>query len=305
MADLDLNSLAEKRAKQAETLACFGSLNLAHIKRQVSELLRLIGTNGIFDEYTKHDISHINSMLELVTQTVIPLKTQSLMTPADWLMIVLSVYFHDLGMLVTRREYLRRNESGFPEFRRHLLDGPQGQDYEKRLSVFPTEDEKERFIYQEFVRNHHAKRIRDWVTGAAASELGVANEAAGAVSNILEPLGEVFRRDLGLVAESHHADDLHDFRKYKPSQPYGTQQASTANLQYAALVLRAADLLHMTCDRTPSIMFKTINPSDPLSQREWAKQMAVRSVRAQPAKDSEGKVDENLPQDTLAWISQT
>ncbi|WP_427501530.1 HD domain-containing protein [Methylomonas sp. MED-D] len=32
---------------------------------------------------------------------IIPEQTKKVMSDADWLMIVLAVYFHDMGMLVT------------------------------------------------------------------------------------------------------------------------------------------------------------------------------------------------------------
>ena len=57
---------AEIRALQAERLSAFSALKLQHIKDGVAALLAMIGRNGLFDEYTVHDISHINAMLTLV-----------------------------------------------------------------------------------------------------------------------------------------------------------------------------------------------------------------------------------------------
>ncbi len=108
-----------------------------------------------------------------------------------------------------------------------------------------------------------------------------------------------FRRDLGFVCESHHLNDLGDVKKYKPSQPYGNSDSETANLQYAAVLLRTADLLHVTSDRTPSIAFRIINPTDPISQQEWAKQMAVKRVRPKLGLNVDGIPDEKAPRDTI------
>jgi hypothetical protein len=101
-----------------------------------------------------------------------------------------------------------------------------------------SEDERERLLYQEFIRENHARRIRAWVTNSAKSDLGVAPEVAEAVDQILSPLDEVFRQDLGLVCESHHRDNLDDFDTYKTSQPYGMSRHETANLHYVALLHR-------------------------------------------------------------------
>ena len=128
---------------------------------------------------------------------------------------------------------------------------------------------------------------------------GVALTVTTEINKLLEPLRQQFRRDLALVCESHHLDDLYDIKKYKVSQPYGNSDAETANVQYAAVLLRATDLLNITPDRTPSVVFRVINPVDPLSQQEWAKQMAVTRVRSKVGIDQEGKPDDEAPRDTI------
>lgn len=296
---IELSTSAEQQAQKAEKLQAFSGLNLLHIKRQVAELLKAIGANGIFDEYTRHDISHIDAMLTML-DWVIPEKTRDRMSTADWLMVVLAVYFHDAGMLVTKAEYANRERSKFPDFRdSHLFSTDhKGKDYRAKVETLPAH-ELDRFLYQEFVRAHHAARVRAWVVGSSTSELGVTEVVTGEVDALLKPLGSTFRGDLGMVCESHHLEDLDILKKYKTSQPYGTSEAETANLQYAAVLLRTVDLLHITSDRTPSIAFRLLNPADPISQREWAKQMAVRTVRSQPAKDEDGNVNPKLPRDTI------
>jgi hypothetical protein len=295
-----LQSLAEQRAQEAEALSAFGGLNLLHIKRQLALLLQQIGGQGVFDEYTRHDISHIDAMLTLLTECIIPPRTLDVMPKADWLIVVLSIYFHDLGMLVTKSEYNNRHKSGFPLYRDTILfsDDDNGQSYRAKVSSLRS-DEAERFLYQEFVRHLHAKRIKYWLISTAPQDLGVNPALADSLNDLLMPLDQAFRNDLAQICESHHLDDLDDFSKYKVSQPYGPTHDETANLQYAAILLRTADLLHITRDRTPSIVFRVLSPADPISQIEWAKQMAVRSVRSQIARDREGNADPDLPRSTI------
>jgi molecular chaperone HtpG len=83
------------------------------------------------------------------------------------------------------------------------------------------------------------------------------------------------------------------------SQPFGDSYEETANLHYAALLLRTVDLLHVTKDRTPSMAFRLIDPTDPFSQEEWHKQMAVVTVRSKIALDREGHADPTRPRDTI------
>ena len=295
---MDLATRAEKAAKRAESLPAFSGLNLLHIRREITHLLSLIGRDRLFDEYTKHDASHVDKMLSIL-DWLIPLPTQEIMTPADWLMVVLSIYFHDLGMLVTSKEYANRAASGFQEFvDSTLLAGDIGADYRERLAGMGNED-RERYLYQEFVRHNHAARIRNWIVGQNKDALGLTDEIAAEVSRLLAPLGRQFARDLAFVCESHHLDDLADLQKYRVSQPYGDSNEETANLQYAAVILRTADLLHITSDRTPSVLFRAINPSDPVSQQEWAKQMAVTRVRPKIGTNVKGEPDPSAPQDTI------
>jgi molecular chaperone HtpG len=111
-------------------------VDLLHIKRQVGELLNQIGGNGIFDEYTTHDIRHIDAMLKIL-DWIIPANTKTQMSTADWLMTVLGIYFHDLGLLVTKDEFRSRARSGFADFRDSVLfsNDDNGQDYKARTSA--------------------------------------------------------------------------------------------------------------------------------------------------------------------------
>ena len=131
-------SKAEQYAKKAENHpAIFGAVNLTSIRENVSEILKLIGRDGIFREYTLHDTNHIDAVLALVDK-LIPADTAARMKTADWLMIVLSCYFHDLGMLVTKKEFESRDSSPeFLIFKDELLEGDKGKDYEEALEKFP------------------------------------------------------------------------------------------------------------------------------------------------------------------------
>lgn len=293
----ELPSRAERRAEEAQRYSAFTGINLHKIRASITELLSLIGRQGLFEEYTKHDISHIDKLLSML-DWIIPTSTQSAMSPADWLLTVLCIYFHDLGMLITRSEYDQRLSSGFPQYKEAVFSGTDGEDYNAKVDAMEPA-QAERFLYQEFVRTNHAKRIREWITGQSSNAHGVTSSVESEINRLLEALGPKFRRDLGNVCESHHLDDLYDLEKYRVSQPYGDSDAETANLHYAAILLRTVDLLHVSRDRTPSLSFRLLNPADPISQEEWYKQMAVVTVRSKPALNKEGHADPALPRDTV------
>jgi hypothetical protein len=292
-----LETKAEKDALLAQELSPFRDVNVLGIKAKVAEVLALIGRSGIFAEYSLHDVSHVDKMLGTL-DWLVPVETRRVMTPADWLLVVLATYFHDVGMLVTEAEFAARSDSDFDEFcEQHLFEGDTGTDYKSKVASLG--DEADRFLYQEYIRYHHAGRIGDWIRGHVDPRRGVADDAAAAISKVLAPLPSTFKQDLAIVCESHHLEDLFDTDKYPTAQPYGDSDESTANVQYAALLLRSADLLHITADRTPSIMFRLINPQDPVSQREWAKQSKVRRVKSQKGRDSDGNFSIDAPQTTI------
>lgn len=109
----------------------------------------------------------------------------------------------------------------------------------------------------------------------------------------------MFKIDLAMICESHHEDDINDFTKYRVDNVYGNDKNEKVNLNYIAIILRTADLLHITKDRTPSITRKLINVSNPMSVVEWEKQMAVRAVQPKLKRDGEENIDEKLEKDTI------
>ena len=296
--DLELNTYAERQAEEAQKHDAFSAINLRHIRGAVAEALTSFGRLGLLEEYTKHDISHIDAMLEMY-DWIIPTPTKSLMTPADWLLVTITTYLHDFGLLVTRDEFERRNAcDSYAAFARRVTqsDEPSTMDYRSQIAKMDHE-EKERFLYQEFVRSNHAQRIRAWLQETPDLSWGGDPRITEALNTLLGSLEETFLEDVGLVCESHHLDDINDSRKYPVSRPYGRTHQEEANVQYAAFLLRTSDLLHITKDRVPSMAAVVINPRNPKSQVEWAKQRAVRSVRPlQPARSTEG---EGAPIDTI------
>ena len=281
----------EEFAKEATELTAFNGINLMGIKDTLESMLGLIGRDGIFDEYTEHNIEHVNTMIGLVND-IIPQKTQDIMTKADWLLIVLSIYFHDLGMLVSKDEYQNRNSNRqYVEFE---------EDYKSENDTYLnslTPDEKERFIYQEYVRKNHGKRIADWLNGE--NEDLYDKKVLELVNGMVKGLKRLFVQDIALVCASHNEDDLANDTKYPVKRDYGMNADEKANIFYAALILRTADMLHITGDRAPSEEYQIISPRNPISQIEWAKQASVYSVSPKDQVDEDGNVDKSIQSDTF------
>ncbi|MCW9033280.1 MAG: ATP-binding protein [Rhodospirillales bacterium] len=273
------NSNAEIFAKQAEKLPNFAGFSLIGVKNEVAKLLSMIGrVEGIFSTYTAHDISHIDQMLKSL-DWMIPPETKGKMTAIDWLMIVLGIYFHDLGMVVTAEEFKnRRQNSKFNEFYDLFENEESGSDYRERVKEL-DEGQLERFVYQEFIRTEHAIRIREWITGKVSYDWGEdISPITDAIKNGLKNLPSRFLTNLGVICESHHLEDIEDIEKYPLCQRFGNDSEEVANIQFSAIILRTADLLHVTKDRTPSVSFQILALSDPLGIEEWNKQQGVMCV---------------------------
>lgn len=279
MATSRFTTNAEKQADTVRDLPSFRNFSLPGVRDKVEDLLKLIGRgSSFFSTYTLHDITHIDSMLG-IANWIIPEVTQEKMTSTDWLMIVLSTYFHDMGMIVTKEEFeLRKDNPEFLTFIKGIQEDPQGQDYLFRIKKL-EEKELAEFYYQEFVRKTHAERVRDWIRGKDKYYWGEQLKALVCeIQKTLDGLPKRFRDDLALVCESHHKNDLNKTDKYPLYRYYGGDARESTNIQYAAIILRTIDLLHVTKDRTPSVMFKTLQISDPLGIMEWEKQLGTFSV---------------------------
>lgn len=275
---MSLATKAEQSADQTRSLRNFANLSLPGLREQVAQMLSLIGREGIFSAYTRHDISHIDTMLKML-DWLVPESTQGIMTPVDWLLTVLSIYLHDLGMLVTADEFKNRGDNAeFVAWLNGLDRTTEGREYVARTRRMDA-DEKERFYYQEYVRKGHAQRIREWITGRHSRNWGPqVTPIHQEIQRLLSATPSRFREYLGLVCESHHRSDLDKTDRYPVVARLGNDSQEVANVQYAAILLRTTDLLHVTSDRTPSVEYEAIRFSDPKSVTEWDKQLGTFSV---------------------------
>lgn len=289
----ELISFIEKRAENAENLRFCNGIKLNHIKDCVAQMLNTIGYNNIFSQYTRHDISHVNEMLR-IAEWLIPEDTKQSMTSSDFLMLTLAIYFHDLGMVVSQNEFNNRNtNSEFLRFKSAKINSAT-----KEYKEF-YEDES--YLYQEFVRQFHAERIRGWLDLNSPNKYGLSDEQQSIINSMFSSAQDfdLFKNDLGMICESHHLDDLNDFSKYRIQSRYGNSDDEIVNLNYVAIILRIADLLHITNDRTPSIPRILIDVDNPISILEWEKQKAVKAIAAQKKRNNEGCIDDTIPKDTI------
>lgn len=275
-------SFAEKKAQEAISLNKFSALKLENIKRILKEALEQNRSNGVFREYTQHDISHIDGMLELIN-IIIPQSTKDIMTSTDWIMLVLSFYLHDFGMLVTEDEISTKNtDKGFVDYKK-------GHD----LSSL-SEDE----LYQNYIRDNHGERISDWLMMLNSSS-DINDTHVTILKEMLGTLSSEICSDLAKLCKSHGEDLSLIKDELDVAQQYEQSSASKVNLLYIASLLRTADILHINSERTPDIARKILSPQNSYSKTEWDFQQSVKCIRPLSERDRNGDVDSNIQPHTF------
>ena len=239
------------------------------LRPAIGRVLDAIRASDFFRTYTDHSMAHCEQMFAILSW-LIPPAVQASMTDVEHALLTVSVYLHDLGMLATKDEFDNRNANeAFRRFEQNYLQSFDPSDRKDADHSTP-----EHFIYEEYIRHTHAQRIFEWITGGALADSIQGKE----LSALLHTTDSNFRHYLGVICRSHHLNDLHDKNSYPLEFRFGNQPNDQANVQFLAICLRLADILHMSRDRTPSIEFRIISPRNPVSAREWAKQMQVSGV---------------------------
>lgn len=289
----NLKSKAEERALKATELETFKNINLSSVKSLLTKMLDEIGRNKMFSEYTIHNISHVNGMLNLIDH-IIPERVAEKMTSTDWMMIVLSFYFHDLGMLITEDEYKNRNNN--KAFTRYLTTVD--------LQKYKSEDEEDRnrVIYQDYVRERHGDRISDWLNSIAPC--GEDQPVQKMLYDMLHSLKKEVLRDLALICHSHQFDLNERIDEFETDCQYEQDAQSKYNKLYVAAILRTADLLHINSERTPQEKFLLISPQNSYSRREWVQQKSINCIRPRKEINKDGRVDDNIEQHSFEIIGE-
>lgn len=276
----------EKEALKALELNSFKALNLLDIKQKLASMLAQIGKNNMFSEYTKHDITHVDGMLKLA-ETIIPNQYWENLTPTDWLLLVLSFYFHDLGMLITNAEFSNRNANR--DFKKYL------ESLDSNITSEQT-TEYDRIIFQDFVRSQHGNRIYDWIKNARTVQNKEERPIEFLLNQMIGCLNNNILQDLALLCKSHQMDLNDCSSQLKTDVQYEQDTSSLTNLLYIAAILRTADLLHITSERTPETEFLLVSPQNNYSRREWIKQKSVQCIRPKKEINRNNISDSSLEQ---------
>lgn len=259
--------LADKAAQRNDIKFDFiGKLN--DFRDRVSAEVRQI--NLLFPEYTPHDEEYHLSRLFHVASLVLGRDRLEGMNSAELFILAISLYGHDWGMAVgeSEKEFIlgdkkQTSDDGFwilrDEKQRFLR-------FLKKQGVISNGNDKQNVPFEtwrEYVRQTHADRSGERVRKYFENiDGGIADAAAR-------------------VCIGHWLDfeDLEDYHLYP--QDFSVLRESV-NLRALSVYLRLIDLLDLSEDRTPYVIWKFVAPRDPKSTMEWAKHRALHPITCPP-----------------------
>ncbi len=225
-------------------------------------------------EYTLHDGAHLFRVLYNMEKLLPEERIADLSIP-DLMLLILSAFFHDLGMAPYEyeiRAWKQDWKNVTPDEEEQLLY----LEYERFAKTYPEKLEEivrfkekkqdakarllEDFLISEYIRTTHAQRAK----------IIIAKEWKNRVKYGDTDLTQV----LAQICFSHNEDSM---ALLKMDTSYLCAEDVTTNVQFVGLILRLADLLDFDAKRTPSVLFSHLTVRNPVSLTEWQKHRAVQA----------------------------
>lgn len=254
--------------KDSEVIALVESTT-SYAFQRTKTILRHMG------EFTLHDGDHLFRVLNLM-ERLLPEEVIKKLTSPELLLLIISAFFHDIGMAPDEQEVLiwkklwdvnpeieNEEQSAFDDFKRFYSSRP---DDEKRLTELIEKgqnnqaDTVKSYLVSEYIRQTHADRARDIIEKDWTDKIKFRDTDLTV--------------ELAQICYSHNEDPLSlldlDKNLLCGSGIY-------ACLPLIGIILRLADILDFDGKRTPSILFSHLYVRNPISVNEWNKHRAVEA----------------------------
>lgn len=228
-----INSAAVAELLSAVNRACYDAFQRAKMA------IRYLG------EYTLHDGVHLFCVLDLM-ERLIPPTTLKNLSPLELALLILSAFFHDIGMSPAEDDVAA---------------------FKKTIGNYHQDETSSQQRLANWIRTSHAARSERIVR-----EMSLNYQNAN-VSSFLAPI---------CASHCQDASRLLDDPNLQINRLVG--QGEYVNEVFVAVVLRLADILDFDVNRTPPVLFKNLSIRDPVSIREWRKHMAVVGRDISPGK---------------------
>ncbi|MGO3708156.1 HD domain-containing protein [Mesonia hippocampi] len=231
-------------------------------------------------EFTLHDGDHLFRVLNLM-ERLIPKETIDELTSPELLLLIISAFFHDIGMAPDEKEVLawkkvwdiepiidENEQNTFNDFKRFYNSRPED---EKRLKDLISKgnisqaDTIKSYLITEYIRQTHADRARDIIEQDWSEKIKFRDTDLTV--------------ELAQICYSHNEDALAlldlDKNLLCGSGVY-------ACLPLVGVILRLADILDFDGKRTPSVLFSHLYVRNPISINEWNKHRAIEAWNISP-----------------------
>jgi hypothetical protein len=222
-------------------------------------------------EYTLHDDDHIFGMLYLAGK-LIPKDTLEKLSTADIMMIILSIFLHDIGMspegelIRAWKNQLLENEmvpykndiAAFQRFRSGFVRELQEIESFQKNEQYAKAQLLEGQIITNYIRNTHADRARKLIAKDWAGKIKYKD------ADLTSTLAEIcFSHN-----ENHLA--LLDMETIKLCG-----EDTFLCVPFIAVILRLTDIMDFDSKRTPNILFSHLTIKNAVSLSEWVKHLSV------------------------------
>lgn len=225
-------------------------------------------------EFTLHDETHIFNMLAIIDK-IIPKNNMKRLSIPDLLMLIVSVFLHDIGMApdethilawknqlsnVDSNDELKKERESFSRFR--LTYTHQLSDIERLLAEeeYAKAQLLEDFIITEYIRITHSMRAREII----------ATYWDGKIVYQDTDLTE----DLASICFSHNEDYTY-LLNMETIKVCG--QDTYLCIPFVATILRLADIIDFDPKRTPFVLFSHLAVKNPVSLLEWKKHQSINA----------------------------
>jgi len=224
-------------------------------------------------EFTLHDADHLFRMLHLM-ELIIPDETLEHLSTPELFLLILSVFFHDIGMAPSESDvnaWLNLHPETFTprqilenqNFQTFLLGRP--DEFNKIAALHKEQkhtqaDYIQKYLVSEYIRITHANRVidilqQDWDGKFSYREMN------------LTPI-------LAQLCRSHNDDGL---KLLELNHLHPTGQFSYICIPFIGVILRLTDILDFDAKRTPKVLFAHLFVKHPISIKEWNKHRAIKN----------------------------
>ncbi|WP_274649030.1 ATP-binding protein [Paenibacillus humicola] len=227
------------------------------------------------EQYTLHDGDHLFNVLNLM-ERLIPVDEVNDLSNLEIALLILSAFYHDIGMAPDAREvdvWLGRvsKEDMSP------YEIQQKEKYDRYCAANPSLQRK---IRRNIASGNHQQvnllekhRLSEWIRKTHADR---AKEIVNSQRSRFVYKNYNFASVLGKICLSHNENTyslLRNDQHVHPNLLVSTDEY--VNAPYIAIILRIADLFDFDSKRTPKVLFDHIGVKHPVSLEEWKKHRSI------------------------------